>query len=349
MAHIDDWKFELARSSDLVPIGELANARDRSLTLTLNKAGSFSFTLPMDDELAMELNEVSSAVLIKRKQLDGTFKTVWSGLVWGIEETTPNTVAVSTVGWLQTLEKRFISEDQTFTSTDAGSIATTILDLSNQGIIGPIYVIPGNIQATINRDRTYKAYETVLSIIQGLSDIENGFDFEVDPSSRELNIYNILMTDLPNIVFEYGANVKQVQRISDASKIVNRFTAFGSSTAIAQQANDEDSQIQYGLFEESQSLSDVNDSNILAAYAAAEVITRSQPLRIYSLIPYPASEVHKGIYRIFTDFNIGDKVYLTINKGRLIANRQPIRIFSVTISFTNDGAEHITNIQTTAS
>jgi hypothetical protein len=346
---MSEWIFELADSENLVPFDELKNASNRQLTLTLNKAGSFSFDLPLEDELCDCLEEIISCVLIKRKNSSGTLETVWSGPVWSIDEETPNKVSVTAVGWLQTLEKRFISEDITFTDIDAGIIVETILNDSNteaeeQG--GRIFITPGEIATTINRTRSYKANESILSIIDGLSSIENGFDFEVDPETRELNIRAEISSDA-NAYFEYGVNVQSVRRSSDASNIVNHFTAYGANNQ-SEIAEDEDSVLRYGHMQESQSLPDVVDSTILAAFANAEVAVRANPLRIYTFTPLKASLVAAEIPRIFEDFVVGDVVKLTVNKGRLVVDRQNIRVFSTTLVFDSNGNEQLTTIQSTA-
>lgn len=341
--------FELASSEDLTPIEELKDASNRQLTMTLNRAGSFTFSLPLESQICDCLEEITTCILVKKREPTGETSIVWSGPVWTIEESTPNQVNVTAVGWLQMLEKRFISSDVTFSSTDAGEIAFSILDDSNseaeaQG--GRVWITSGTAISTQLRDRTYKAYESVLSIIQGLSDIEAGFDMEVDPSTRELNIYESLSNET-DAYFEYGVNVQSVSRSSDASKIVNHFTAFGSNNLSAV-AEDPDSVLVYGHMQETASLSDVIDQTILAAYANAEIAIRSQPLRIYTFTPLKSSVNVTYVPRLFDDFIIGDIVYLTVNKGRLSVDRQRIRAFSTTLVFDQNGNEQLSTIQSTA-
>lgn len=345
---MSDWIFELADSEDLSPIDELIAASNRQLTLTLNKAGSFSFDLPLEDEICGCLEEITTCILVKKKNIDGQQEIVWSGPIWTIEESTPNKIQVTAVGWLQTLEKRFIKEDIQFTDLDAGEIAFQILNSSNieaetQG--GRVFITSGTAIPTINRTRAYKAYESVLSIIDGLSTIENGYDFIVDPITRELNIYAQFSNET-TAYFEYGVNVQNVSRSSDASKIVNHFVAFGANNQSAI-ARDDESALRYGDMEETQSLSDVVDPLILAAFANAEIAIRSQPLKIYTFTPLKIDE-NSNVPRLFDDFTIGDIVYLTINKGRLTIDRQRIRVFGTSLVFDNNGNEQLSTIQSTA-
>lgn len=345
---MSEWVFELANSSDLSKIGELTQARQRQLTLTLNRGGSASFVLPIDDNLAKLVKEINTCVVIKRKFSSG-FIPVWSGYVSGIAEQTPNTLTVSCLGWLQLLEKRFIKTDLNFLNIDAGEIVLSILDTIGQdsSLLPAYYVKRGTIEHTITRTRQYKAHDQVLKIIQDLSDIENGFDMYIDPTERLLNIYIKKLRDQPNLNFEYGINITDVSRSSDTSRMVNKITVLGGPNLFASVADDTASQNQYGLLEEVTTLSDVNDQLILAAYANAEIAIRSQPLRIYNF-SLRKSTPNVPDPKLFIDYEIGDKIYLTALKGTIQERRKPVRIFSLSVSIPENGNEQITNVQTTA-
>lgn len=344
--------FELAVSSTLARLGALDQARDRKLTVTLNKAGAFDMRLPLTNKMALLVNEVSTCVIIKMK-IGGNYVPVWSGPVWTVEETTPNTLQVGCVGWFQTLEKKISkpswatpSGALTYTATDAGAIAHDLLAKVIADTGGtPVYLSVGSRVATQNRTRTYQPYINVLDEIFALSQIESGYDMLVDPATRALNIYAKLQTTPKNLFFEFNNNVVRVSRSSDSSKICNRMIAY--SPAGAAQADDPVSQAAYGVMEEAVSLSDVNDIAILQAYANGEVAVRSTPFRQHSFDPRESSAAHPGDPVIFRDFNIGDIGYLKAKKGRLNIPKQAVRLFGATVDFQPNGATKLSNIQTT--
>ncbi len=344
-----EWLFELAYSSNMSRIAELTLARSRVLTTTLNRAGEFSFQVPIEHSTTDLISEVETCVLIKRRNFEsGLFEIVWSGPVWSLDLTTPNTCSVKCVGWLQTLDKRLLPADVEYNSIDAGSIVRDIIqDLTAADPTAPYYVIPGVINPTSIRTREFKAHESVLSIIQGFSEIENGFDHYVDPTTRELNISNFMGVNNSNLAFEYGNNIGGVTRSSDTSRLCNRLYVSGGSGTTPQIANNTDSQERYGLFEEYVALSDVRTNDILQAYAAAELAFRAYPLRIYSFTTRPAG-YGSVTPRIFKDFSVGDIGYLTINKGPLVLNKQAVRVFGASVSFDDNGNEQAIQIQTTA-
>lgn len=347
------YKFELAQSSDLSRIGELTHASGRSLQLALNKAGAFSCTLPLDDALTDLVREVETCVIISRDN-----QIIWSGPIWAINETVSASAAsvqISAVGWLQTLDKRVVrptwnsNQPMTYTNQDAGLIALDLLTRSNLDAAdagAPIYIFPGAAEITQLRTRSYPPWAGVLASLNELTDIESGFDMLVDPGTRKLNISMRVGSD-NGVAFELPGTVNQINRVTDSGRILNYLTAYSATGAQADA--DYDSIAKLGLFEEAQSLSDVVDPNILAAYAAGEVFVKGRPLRIITFQPRAETIENPSLPRVIRDYNIGDIVRLTVNHGRLRLNRQPLRIFSFSLNFPDTGGASVSDIQTTLS
>jgi hypothetical protein len=350
---MSDFIFELANSATKAKIGELTQARDRSLQLALNKAGALSFRLPLVDSLSAKVEEVETYVRLKLLGVE-----IWSGPVWSVTDTVPDSLVVNCVGWLQTLEKRvskpwWLNANGTaanpliYTDVDAGDIAFDLLARSNaDGQYGPDYVVPGVREFSQSRTRTYQPFIGILNEIVALSEIESGYDFIVDSATRQLNIFRKIGEIKSKVVFEYGANLKGASRSTDSARICNRFIAYSAAGyAISE---DEDSQQIYGLFEEAQSLADVTDIAILQAYADAEVAIRSMPLPFHSFDP-KMNYTGSAAPRIFQDYNVGDICYLKVNRGRYKTGKQAVRLFGLTVGFDNDsGQEIVSSIQTTA-
>jgi len=341
---MSDYVFELATSSTMAKIGELTKAKGKSLTLTLNRAGAFQMTLPLADSFSDNIVEVSTCVLVRRK---GTI--VWSGPVWTVEETTPDSLSVGCVGWLQTLEKRVSKfawgNPLQYAATDAGAIALDLLTRSNaDNVTGPNYVTPGTAVTTQSRTKAYLPFSNVLNEIVALSDLESGYDMAVDPITRKLNIYSTISTGTPITYFQYGGNARQVSRSSDVARIANRIIVYSQTGWV--QADDVVSQAEFGVLEDAISLSDVKNTAILTAFANAELAVRSNPLRFSSFEPRSGPSAP----RIFQDFAVGGYGYVAVDRGRLQISKQLVRLFGTTVTWPDDGTgtEQITSIQTTA-
>jgi len=336
--------FELARSSDLSKMGKLGQARAKTLSVSHDRAGSFEFDFPLAHDFSSSILEIETCVLVKKAE-----RIVWSGPVWTVVESTPDSMHVGCVGWLQTLEKRVTKPawgtPLSYTAQDAGVIALDLLTKSNADTSYVDYVLPGTSETSQSRTKVYQPYSSVLNEIIALSDLESGYDFLVDPATRRLNIYARLGTTQPEAYFEYGGNATSVSRTCDSARLSNRIIAYSSIGAV--QVDDVDSQSRYGVFEEAISLSDVRDTSILLAYANAELAVRSTPLRFHSFSPRQGPSVP----RLFEDFDVGDTCYVTARRGRLQVLKQAVRIFGATVTWPDEGSdqEQITSIQTTVS
>ena len=111
------WKFVLVNSSDLTEIGELHEARDKALSVGLNKSGSASFTYPFSGLLANEIVPVKTGIKAYRKGSTGSFVNVWSGYVNEItDDGASEKISVSCVGWFERLNNRIAKQDILYTS-----------------------------------------------------------------------------------------------------------------------------------------------------------------------------------------------------------------------------------------
>lgn len=78
-------------------------------------------------------------------------------------------------------------ETLSFQNADIGEIAQSLVDRVNSWDTCP--VTRGTTQTSWNRTVRFLPFQNVGEEIQRMSDIENGFDFEVDPTTRRLNVY----------------------------------------------------------------------------------------------------------------------------------------------------------------
>jgi hypothetical protein len=152
------------------------------------------------------------------------------------------------------------------------------------------------------------------------------------------------MIDRTDTLFGYNKfpnNVSEDFSVTpDPSSICNYFRAIGQmSEGLAQDAP---SQAEYGLFEETGSLSDVADANILVAYAGAEVAVRATPRITYNFTPFIAGEFNQ--VDPFEHYDIGDIVYLSYDNGLYEENQRAVRIFGFSVQVNENGNEKVTNV-----
>lgn len=339
------WKLILANSADLSTVADLTSqAKSKQLQLALNKSGSVSFSIPITSNIADEILPVNKCVIVYKNDI-----LVWSGPIWTVEEGLPeNSISVNAVGWFEFLMKRYTLEQEVFPAgSNWGDIAFGFLQIANDQ--QDTYITEGSNDST-NEFTTERKYERFVSIgqeISNLSELESGFDFEVDPETRELNIYAQQMVDQENLLFGYNFgpnNVKSVKRTNSAEEMANDIYAIGAF--LTAHSEDEDYQELYRMFTRVDSLSDVADQVVLAAYVNAEVEVNKGPRILIRFTPFPAGE--SNVPSLFEDYNLGDKVYLTAKYGNIQIENQAIRVFGLSVSIDENGNESVSEIQTTA-
>jgi hypothetical protein len=351
MSESAHWETTLVRSSDMGQIGSLAYAF--SFTPVLNRPGSFSMTLPLDDEIAYKIAKHATAISCERNDL-----VKWSGSIVSVQrDPAANTLALTAVGWLDELNHRSVRANEEsnliFANAIGGEIAQSLITSVNaqtdtDSNVRPTHLRFSGFSDTQVRIRSYKRSQSYGAAMQELSDIENGFDIRVDPQSRNISTYPpTAFIDHKEVLFGYGLepfNLANATQNDDGSSTANRITVEGAN-GITTSADDSVAiDAQAGMREEWLSISDVSDINIVGAYANAELVFRHYGTITYDLKPLPYGDIP----RLYDDYDLGDQVYLSIDAGALKVDNQAVRIFSATIEVDAQGNEVISTLGTAA-
>lgn len=376
-----DWRWYLANSRNLELLGELDAAQSRKIQLALNGSEQASFMINTLEPVAELINPLSTALAAYRNG-----KLVWTGPVWTISEGLPeNSVNVSCIGWFELFNHRLLkcgpnapptmptttALAQTYANVDQTAIMAELIlrTIADSPFLNPNIRV-GQVPSTVfnggSRNITYQQFQNIGQAITTMANVENGFDFRVDPVTLAFNMYyELIAPDIPgatlrgrgkhrpNTVFGYKwgpENLAKIARTIDGSKVINDAYALGQYGLGYQ--GEARSIEQYGKLTAETSLSGVVSSTILAAYAAAQVIVYAQPQTIYTfdVLPYHSLQ---DVPQPFEDFDIGDMVHLGAQYGRFevpilgsSTTAFPVRMFSFEVEISNDGVEQTKNVQT---
>jgi hypothetical protein len=349
-------------------IGELDTAQNRRISPRLNAPESAAFSVRSIDAIAPFISPVDTCLLCYR---NGVRR--WSGPVWTLDETLPDgNVNVTCTGWFSELNGRILktgtsapaasptttATSHSYVNIDQVSIATDLVNRTNAD--ASTHLVIGAAPSTMPsgaRIVTYQQYQNIGQAIVQLSQIENGFDFHVDYTLRTLDMFygNVKAgttifgrgQDRPNAHFGYAfgpSNITNLKRTVDGSKLVNQLIVQGAYASGI--ASDAGSISRYGTWQANEQLSDVVSTTILGAYAQGEVFARSVPQVIYTFDQLPRG-MGEAFFDPFDDFDIGDFAYISSNYGRMVLQKQPVRIFAFDIAIDAEGNESCTNFQTT--
>lgn len=344
------WKVILVESNDLSNVYDLTNvASSKNFQIALNKAGSFTFNVPITHEIAPELNVINRGIKLYKNNVP-----IWSGFILNKSTEVPsNKVSVNTVGWFTILGKRLLEDNVQFEGpSNRGTIAHSLLTTANAQKDTWINVGTNNHTFEFSDTVTYQKHSSIGQLIQNLSDIESGFDWSIDPETRDFDLED---SDSPtirdNVIFGYNKltnNIQQLSETVDGNEMVNKIFVLGRFLTAT--AEDTAAQNEYQLFHRTDSLSEITDNIILGAYANGEIAVSARPRVIYSFTPFPVAtniKEDENVPSIFEDYNIGDIAYLSADYGSLQINKQAVRVFGTSIGIDEEGNESVGSIQTT--
>lgn len=338
------YSFEIWDSAgNLVAL--LDKATDRSLTAIRNRPGSASFKMSLDDPKATSaiLAIGSNELRVKRGN-----KYLWGGQLASIEsslEGESGTVRVTAVGFLELFATRFTAASRSFTATDAGTIASTLIAEAQK--TGAAYdtakdygVRDGTITASVTRTRSYE-FKCVKDALIELSEVKNGFDFEIT-YDKKLNVYYPRQGLLkPELVFRYPGNIQRLINPVDSGQLINSVIARGAGLGASQpivQRDDTNSQAGYKLRQDIIDYADIIETQTLQDHADEILRVRAVPVQIPELQIFGNQDPHIG------DYWLGDSIHVKAAKG-LLAIDNDYRVDQVQVDVSNDDVEHIVSLK----
>jgi hypothetical protein len=368
---MSNWRYILAATPPvgslprvpLVKIGELDQARGRDVEFGLNRSGNAKGAISLFDPLAEEffIGTPKRGTIRRSIIVMSDNATIWSGPIATLDGGAPEmTMGFNAVGWFEMLNYRELRKDLSFSGvnpatslnwTDVDIAYALLAEANTQDPFRPTWISKGTATGQRQpRERKYTLGQKIGPLIHELSEVENGFDYEIDPVTRDLNIYGAGSggkgIDRPEAHFGYyfgPGNLENWKFAEDGLSTMNYMLAYGNQGITPGLAFDEGSMNGFGIFQESATLTNVSGSGILMAYAGAEITIRALPKLTYSINPFPWHP-DLPIPRLGTDFNIGDRGRLSINAGAVSTFKQHIRFYGAGVNIPDVGNERITKL-----
>lgn len=331
--------IDLVASDNMqIAIESLSTANVRRFQPVFNKPGSLSVDVPLDSVVAYKIKKRATGAVLS---LDG--QPIWSGGATAISKKTGDagTMSVTFTGWLEELDHRYVrrSEEAALRFPSPGTIGGSILktmiqtvnaQVDTAGIVRPLHVGFDDFTDTQVRIRSYKAGDSYGALARELSEVENGFDFSLDPISRLITTRPpTSFQDQTRARFYYPGNLEEAEENDDGLSLANRENVV-SENGLVVSADDQDAiQTATVMLEDWLSISDVSDPLTIAAYANAELVYKRYGIQTYTLTPKKYADQPMP----YKDFFPGDKIYLSVDKGAFQLFDQPVRVFSLGITF----------------
>ncbi len=341
-SNIPGWQILVANSSDLEIIADITyEAKNKQIQLGLNQAGVFNCSSNTNSFYTDYFYPLKYCIIAKRNG-----RIVWSGPIWNVQQSFDSEqISIGAVGWLEILFHRYhVDNTQLWTLENAGNIVFDMLE--NMNAQRDTWISEGINTNSQLRTVTAEPYSNYGDHIKGLTEVENGIDIEVDPETRELNVFAADDFSVTDVYFDFNTgrqNAANFSRTIDAAQMANQYYVRGHIATA--EAHDTGSYTEFDqLMQQIINLTEVNDVTLLGAIANAELAVNSYPRVLFSFTPL----VEQLGSKFFTDYNIRDQIFVSAERGNLTPiESQPARVFGASINIDEAGNEIVTNIDVT--
>ena len=317
-----------------MPSWQLTDATSRRVTWRLGEPSDASFTLDGTSRDAGQVQELVTDLWVFYNGVP-----LYRGRVGPLRDTidgSAHTLSVATADYRGVLTRRLLFEGDTLTYTqqDQSTIAWALVSTTqNRGALG---IVRGVGHTTgVLRDRTYEPGETVGHYIDQLSQVQDGFEWDVTPTaSTALNFdvfYPIRGTDRQEVL-DYPGRIRSLTRSTDPGKYANslRVTGGEGTTPVRVDAPDLAS-LPEGRWDIQVGETTILEAPTLAARAQAELVEASTVTPSWSAVLTP--NAWGGPSHIW----LGDPVALAVKSGRLNVVAS-YRVQELTVDLDSEGS-----------
>jgi hypothetical protein len=362
------WQFVLT-NNEKRPIGEILQAKEREVTLNLNKLDSAKFKVRLDNPLADALMTTSGYVKAYRDD-----KLQYFGPIIAAEESFDKEgipyigITSSSAGWV--LNKRYFGKGPmgslwVVPSMDKAAVIANGIDAvlnpeDHTGIIAHTAPYPSGGGPATN-PFPVPPYTKALDLLNTTANVLDGFDWRILPAENWIGgafvgdgqtiatffAQETIGAERAGAIFEWGAGRNN---IASYSRIVNREVqatrmfhhvvegpdAPGYPTVIR---NDTDAQAAWGLLEETAE-ADLHDLTLRQGLADAHLAIRKNPKQTITFTPHIDPARTGALPNYDTDYTLGDTVVARARYAGVTRFNVKVRVYAVNFKLDdNNGLE----------
>lgn len=339
------WQFVIGPASGGHEVALTAATR-RRLTVRLTSPSEASFVIngrhsqaAAVDELASDLHVLytppapgARTVLLYRGRIGPTGDD--------LDETTHG-LTVSSMDYREVLSRRILYASSTlaWTATDQAEIAWQLISQTQSRAGGHLGISKGvGHPAGVLRDRTYEAGDSIGERIQELSEVIDGFDWDIRPASASalaLDIWGARGADR-GVVLEHGGLVRTVRREVAVTDYANSIRVTGDQTGPTPPTPQERTATDIATRPEGRWDRALTAPGIVTTATLAE---RADWLLDDAQVVQPSYTLglRAGGWAGPEHLWLGDTVLLVIQSGRLAVAGVPLRVQELAFGLPDDG------------
>lgn len=324
----------------------LTEATGRRYTARLNEASDLSFGIDGRHPQAAAIEELSTDVHLLYSDADGTqiLDRCRVGPTGDDIDTDAHRVEVACLDYVGVLNRRFLYSGHTLTyaGVDQAEIAWGMINDTQNRLRGDLGITKGwtgTSPTGVTRDRTYEARDSIGERIQELSEVINGFDWDITPTSASglrLDVWYPERGSDRGVVLVLGGLAANVRRELNPSDYANAIQYSGGEGTTAYER---DSDILLDPTPEGRWEAVFGDDG-LTTQIALEQRTEWQSAQSQVVTPVYTVTLRRGGWEGPSHIWLGDTVRLIIPSGRLAVDTAA-RVHEVQIDMDGDGGETV--------
>lgn len=330
------WQFALGARVLDDPEEEASKARARRVRWRLTEPSEASFTIDGHDAQAELITELVTDLHVYR---DG--RRLYRGRVGPTQDVVDgrrHTVTVPTGDYRGVLRRRILydTDQLAWTATDQAAIALGLIDQTQAHVGGDLGITAGLGASTgVARDRTYEPGKAVFEAVQQLSEVINGFDWDIDPDSRALDIYYPQRGENRGVVLDLGGLVTGFTRDVDPSTYANANRVNGDDTVTAEvrEATDLATRPE-GRWDAQHGYTTISEQATLDERANWQIEQDQLVVPTYTV------RLKKGRWEGPDHVWLGDPCKLVLPSGRLAVDTV-LRVYEIAVDIDDNGTETV--------
>jgi hypothetical protein len=334
---LPNYLIAVGDPADDFPNREMTQWASWSLTGSLRDPDTFALTgVPGNHPEAAALEETITDLWVYRNGVK-----IFRGRIIGGTDTLNGDggaeVNVAAVDYQGLLSRRILLRDRTYVQTPQADIVWDLVREAQERPLAPnpantLYITRGVAPAGRERDRTYEAGASIGELIDNLSEVLDGFEWNVNPD-RQINVGYPRLGSRKHFALDFGGFLNSLTRGIDSGTQANGVWQSGGegTTPVYVEAP---GVAQGGLWQASSSDPDVTEQATVQAKGEGVLAERRflRPTFKATVSPERWDPTLIGL---------GDTADLVVSFGRLHYPDLPVRIVEINVSMTNDGAENV--------
>jgi hypothetical protein len=346
---VSNWSFILGPASGGHTLA-LTGAKNRKLIARLAAPSEASFDIDGRHPNAAAIAELSTDLHAVYDPAAGPSSIIYRGRIAATSDTLDakaHTVSVSSMDYREVLRRRILysSDTLSYVGQDQADIAFNLISQTQAQAGGnlSIYKGLGNPSGT-TRTMTYAAGDSIGDLIQTMSQMQNGFEWEItptDPSALALNLWTSVRGNSRGVVCEYGGLVESVRREVRPQDYANSIRVTGDQsqptppTPQERTASGIASRLE-GRWDKALTAPDT--VNLAALQSRADfMLTYYQ-----AVIPSYTLTLKRGAWLGPGHVWLGDTVVVVVKSGRLSVVDSSLRVYEIQIDIADDGSDQAT-------